>query len=133
MLVCNSSRKGCVCVFGPIVAGLQIKMYSVLQQPCVYQCTLYQCTFLFEINRAWYLYNACYSEFCMVLKCCMVINFQCLCMVLNIAWSRLKKLVHGTCNCLNSLFHWAGTGWCENSTRWKRYKQSTRHVCMGTV
>ena len=21
--------------------------------------------------------------------------------------------------CFNSLIHWAGTGWCENSTRWK--------------
>jgi hypothetical protein len=25
--------------------------------------------------------------------------------------------------CFNSLFHWAGTGWCENSTRWKSCKQ----------
>jgi hypothetical protein len=25
--------------------------------------------------------------------------------------------------CFNSLFHWTGTGWCENSTRWKSYKR----------
>ena len=25
--------------------------------------------------------------------------------------------------CFNSLFHWDGTGWCENSTRWKSRKQ----------
>ena len=24
--------------------------------------------------------------------------------------------------CFNSLFHWTGTGWCENSTRWKSCK-----------
>ena len=24
--------------------------------------------------------------------------------------------------CFNLLFHWAGTGWCENSTRWKSHK-----------
>ena len=26
--------------------------------------------------------------------------------------------------CFNWLFHWTGTGWCENSTRWK----SCKHV-----
>jgi hypothetical protein len=25
--------------------------------------------------------------------------------------------------CFNSLFHWTGTGWCENSTRWKSCKR----------
>ena len=25
--------------------------------------------------------------------------------------------------CFNWLFHWTGTGWCENSTRWKSCKQ----------
>ena len=26
--------------------------------------------------------------------------------------------------CFNSLIHWTGTGWCENSTRWKSYKRA---------
>ena len=25
--------------------------------------------------------------------------------------------------CFNSLLHWTGTGWCENSTRWKSRKR----------
>ena len=26
--------------------------------------------------------------------------------------------------CFNLWFHWAGTGWCETSTRWKSYKRA---------
>ena len=26
--------------------------------------------------------------------------------------------------CFNSLFHWTGTGWCENSTRWESRKRA---------
>ena len=26
--------------------------------------------------------------------------------------------------CFNSLFHWTGMGWCENSTKWKSCKQA---------
>jgi hypothetical protein len=31
--------------------------------------------------------------------------------------------IHTSPCCFNSLFHWTGTGWCENSTKWKSCKQ----------
>jgi hypothetical protein len=40
------------------------------------------------------------------------------------AYKDILSTFNGAHCCFTSLFHWTGTGWCENSTRWK----SCRHV-----